>query len=84
MSWAHDDCRLFIACGAYLFTVCITYEVPSLQSLCQQAVLNCISNTKDVLSTGLPIRLKQQLSEQFSPSIQVSYFILNIPVFTLT
>ena len=72
MTWAHDDCRLFVACGPYLFTVRVSYEVPSLESLCQQAVLKCINSKRDIISTGLPIRLKQKLTEEYAPSVQVS------------
>ena len=54
-----------------LHSVNIHKGIPSLQSLCQAAIANSLSNREDSFDLVLPTKLKVAVAESFDPIIQV-------------
>ncbi|CAF0806793.1 unnamed protein product [Didymodactylos carnosus] len=73
LCWAHGDQRLFIACGAAVYTAWIAHEsFPSMLKLCQikikqQILKNSLHNIEKLI---LPPKLKHQLCELYRSTIK--------------
>ncbi|XP_078617700.1 tubby-related protein 4-like isoform X1 [Branchiostoma floridae x Branchiostoma japonicum] len=70
MTWGHNDKRFFVASGSSLFVAWVEKEVAPLQLLCMEVVGVMIKEEKQVARLPLPSRIKNYVTQAFSPTIK--------------
>eukprot|EP00058_Branchiostoma_floridae_P004796 XP_002590284.1 hypothetical protein BRAFLDRAFT_216270 [Branchiostoma floridae] len=70
MTWGHNDKRFFVASGSSLFVAWVEKEVAPLQLLCMEVVGTMIKEEKQVARLPLPSRIKNYVTQAFSPTIK--------------
>ncbi|CAH1798615.1 unnamed protein product [Owenia fusiformis] len=70
VTWGHNDKRLFIAVGCYIFIAWVNKHVSSLQYLCRRNIQKQLRVCTAIQKLPLPTKLKSQVAMMFMPTIK--------------
>ena len=81
LTWGHNNKRLFVAAGCYIFTAWVTKQVAMLQYLCRRAIHCMLKDDSQLDQLPLPSKLSTAVASLFVPTIKVCSFALNKNIF---